>query len=282
MPAVEEKELPSFGYNGYLYELSIDEFQYFLQEPSMGRISLGTRENLFAYSHFIFGGLNMPMTSEFRSMVTSETVLSQFLAEQGIHETVLGAVPFAGTFTPITLWVKTEQQNLFITVDWDVVYTDDVRKDVYNFELFTEEEYVQSKILRTGVLYVGEMQKETELPIVLNEDLALMPLTDVLVACGAIVTNETEEYREFFYNGQKYVLNFDRGPYGNQFLIKYSQDTTETNFVFPTGGRGYYVFLENGDIMVDEGCLFHILRWIHGEIVPVTLGEDRVTIQLNT
>ena len=250
----------------------------------MGWLKQGTEMEFRNYI-YLQGGYKMVL-GQLKDLVRSETALSQYLAEQGVNETPVGAAFFAFPGSPILVWVKTDLQNLYITADCKSGnrMTTTPMADLntyYTYTLYTEAEFAEKYAFRAGDLCVDGMRKESELPVLYNEDSAFLPITDVLVACGAIVTKESETQREFVMDDVELLLDLEE-----EILYKRHEDGALYQLIpvrLIGGMNNSYDYFANGDLMVNTESLWHLFRRIYSysTIIPIDIGDTGVNIQLN-
>lgn len=281
---------PALGTDGYLYEIGTADFQNFLQNPSYAWLQGGKKHQFYEASDvFFLGGYSrMPVFFNLKLMAGDSfgwlgDFFLNFLKAYGFDETVLSTTVFTSTYVPITIWVKTEKRNLFITVKWNGEDTyntgphGEYIEEPYIFSLYTEEGYVNTFSLCEGTLVVDGVEVTTYLPVNLCQHYAILPLTDVLLACGATLVSETDTKRTFLFENKKYVLDLER-----EALLYENGSEVGARAGVLIGPVGIYRSVQNGDLMVGDNVLWMLLSEMTGKNVNVQCDISSGQVKLTT
>lgn len=291
-PTVVNENLPKVSENVGLYRVDMELFQEFLNAPSFNTIK-DCEQSPVVNMGAVFSVGEHTVFSVYQSLVdlvNDEEYLTSFLQKNGIREKVVGAVSLTSTGMPFTLWVQTEQRNVFITVELTGKFPRE--GDPYTFTVLSQEQYAEKYLWREATLIVNDVVVSTDrfAPALVCESRALIPFKRILESCGANII-ENYDGQEYFYeiNGKGFVIGGD--DYDDTFqLIELKEGWEEFGWYeyavsllesedAPNTTIRYVVFDE---IMVDNIYLETLLEYMFKDAqISVEYSGEKNTIEIS-
>ncbi len=227
-PTEISENLPKVSENTGVYRVDRELFQQFLNAPSFKIIKdcgqsrvVNMGAVFFVGEHTVFS-IYQPLVD----LVNDEEYLTSFLQKNGIREKVVGAVSLTSTGMPFTLWVQTEQRNVFITVELTGKFPRE--GDPYTFTVLSQEQYAEKYLWREATLLVNDVVVSTDrfAPALVCESRALIPFKRILEACGANrVINFFGQEGSYEVDGREYIIYWD--DYDDTFRINEMHENWE-------------------------------------------------------
>ena len=264
---VASMSIPPVSENNSIIKINREEFQRFLQQPEYGWIVEGTKEIYSSRGvYFRYSYARFPVNNTLFSFAQDEEAIQAFLSQNDIAGKVEGAVIFEAALSPITLWVKTTEENAFIVIETDQGSFDNISGYTYKYTCYDEASYRQKYSLREALLLVNGKPVQTTLPVLIQYHHGEVPLTELLVAFGATVQEEGDSIRRFYYEGEE------------KMWIDLSNGTVNGNKPAMIGGSTFSE-VSNRDIIVEVSfARFKVQDVFGGELPRVEYDYDNDTI----
>ncbi len=136
-----------------IYKIGRDEFDGLLENNSfadMAKVS----SKAFNYPqdgnrYVTYSTLAVEMTDKYISLFKGET-LQDYLAENGLNESVRQFVAFEAPYVPLSIWIKTDNGTCFLTVE-----------DEANCTLYSQAKYAEK--YKTLQYVMNELNEKTEI-----------------------------------------------------------------------------------------------------------------------
>lgn len=228
-----------------IYKICRDEFYKFLKNPNSDNLKNGAYET-YRYSE---SGENYQTSAcalfkvkkAFLDFLTDYGNVQKYLSEKGTECLVRSLAVFDAPHIPITIFVSTDNNPVYLTVNEE--YDD----SGYVYRLYTESEYYEKFKSTNGTLKVNDKEiLGTNVKIYYNY--AEVPFIEVCKALGANVRRTKKETADIDFEGQKYVLDMN-----NNSLSKIGEN--ENLFDTVCGGGPYFKYSADGDFYVDNETL---------------------------
>lgn len=169
--------------------------------------------------------------------------ITKYLTENDIDATAEYTALLIVPHTPITLYVKTDDGNFFITIN------EDIEDDGHVYRLYTQDEFKEKFTLKIGSLTIKEKESTIKTKVYFKS--ADIPLVATLKALGAEITEDSSRSKITIGNAT-YYLDLEN-------LNLYASSNKKQNLLYQINGGRIFVYAENGDIMVDDATLSYIL-----------------------
>lgn len=248
---------PSFEEGVIFHDAYLIPFYTFLENPSYGIIYAGSNRSKAEPEEGEWppaGGWDRAkILQELIDFVGSKEALTVFLSQKGLQVDVQGAVLMDASYVPLTIFIKTAQTPVFITVNEDV----ERDKMPYEYKAYTYAQYREKYRPRKGKLVVNGKDITDQATVKLYHNTAHVSLLPVLEAVGATVEYNNHIVQIITYQGEKYVLNQNRNEFKH---IKEKLTENTRNMFWVDGGfESVYCYKENGEYLVCDGLLNGVL-----------------------
>ena len=265
---VASMAIPSVSENNSIIKISREEFQHFLQQPEYGWIVEGTKE-IYSSRGIYYkqgGSVRFPVNNTLYSFAQDEEAIQVYLSQNGINGQVEGAVIYDAPNTPLTMWVKTTEENAFLVIETDQGSFDNISGYTYKYTCYDEASYRQKYSLREALLLVNGKPVQTTLPVLIQYRYGEVPLTELLVAFGATVQEEGDSIRRFYYEGEE------------KLWIDFSNGTVNGNEPAMIGGSAFSEVCNRDIIVGTSFARFKVQDVFGGELPRVEYDHDNNTI----
>lgn len=250
-----------------IYELDRDVFLNFLEEPSVEKLDQ-CYVNEYALKeekqwHLRTDGNRIPLEKALFDFVCDESKIAKYLSENDMCAEVKSAFVLDTPFVPLSIWVKTSQESVFIKVD--------IAKEAVAYDLFLLSDYrvlyspVQSEIYVNG--------NKTEKQGWIYAGYADIPVLGVLKALGA-KTDEKDACVDISFKGKKYVLDK-----ANISICR--KEYSEENLLHVDGGTLAITYLLENDVMIDSYTVRNLLYYM-GCSVDITCDKLNKIVLINS
>lgn len=261
---------PSFEEDVVFYAVDLASFQMFLENPSYGIIyAEGERFKAVAEDgyHPASVGDRALILQEVIDFVGSKEALTAFLSQKGVQVDVQGAVLMDASYVPLTIFIKTAQTPVFITVNEDT----EQHKTPYEYKAYTYAQYREKYRQQSGKLIVKGKDITEEGFVKLYYENAHVSLLPVLKAVGVTAKETAYGDWKITYQGKTHILYWSR----KQFKPESGGD----NILWVDGGfESAYVYHENGEFMVSDFLIDEVLYAIGSECRATVDMETKAVI----
>ena len=286
------ENLPKVSENTGLYRVDRELFQQFLNAPSFNMIKDCEQSPVVNMGAVAFVGVHtfFSVYQPLVDLVNDEEYLTSFLQKNGVRERIVGAVSLTSTGMPFTLWVQTEQRNVFVTIEATGKFPRE--GDPYTFTVLSQEQYAEKYLWREATLIVNNEVVSTDrfAPALVCESRGLMPFKRILEACGAnLVRNINGQEKLYEVDGREFVILYD--DYDDTFVINEMHENWEeepwNGFLLsrlesenaPNTTIRYVVFDE---IIVDNIYLETLLEYMFKDAqISVEYSFEKNTIEIS-
>lgn len=196
--------------------------------------------------------------------VGDKNAITNFLAENDIKDKVQYASLFIAPHTPVTLYVKTDNSNFFITIN------ESLEDEGYVYRLYTQDEFKEKFTLKIGSLTIEG--KESDIKTKVYSKSADIPLLATLKEFGAEV-KEGSRYSKMKIGGKTYYIDLEKPNL-------YTPLKKKQNLLYQINGGRTFVYAEDGDIMVDDATLNYILYEM-GVKVEIIVDWKTANVSIN-
>ncbi len=136
--------------------------------------------------------------------------IKNYLSTNGVKEPVVQVHAFASESYPVTIWVQTEKNHYFITLN--DAYEEDFFAEDFVYRFYTQQECIQKYKTRSGKMLINDHAYEMEFTGI-NAKLSLVTILEELADS---VIWESENLAEIVYNDTKYTLNLEKATLLNK------------------------------------------------------------------
>lgn len=267
-----DEPIPAFSGNIVIHQISRDAFYRFLEEPSYGRIKQGSFGS-YTYPedgewYVKWGASRFSVRDELITFAGSKDQLETYLLQNHITDEAQGAILYEAPHVPLTVWVKTTQGHVFITINEDVV----INEDSYVYKFYDQSAYYEKFKQREAKLIVKGTRVTAKTPTKLYYNYADLPMIAVLEAMGATVKPKNDTVYSISFKGKDYVLNLSKlslaeaGSENDNLLTRITGGPT---FMYPVGN----------ELMIDHISFRAVLRAMGDDSsVKVDMSSETVTI----
>ncbi|MBQ3085155.1 MAG: hypothetical protein IJC46_06880 [Clostridia bacterium] len=248
LPSVKEESQPQPIPSAQItiHKIARDSFFDFLEDPShreppQGRSFSFSKEGEWYVRH---GSARMLIDDSILSLLGTKASIESYLKENSISDPVETIMLFDIPCEPLTAWIKTTTQNVFITVN----KSDD--KTAYNLYLY--DQYIKTYGRTSGKLKIKNKEILGVEPMIYH-DYADVPLSPVLKEMGATFSWEDDEKAIVFANGKRYLLDYASGTL-------YEEGNDKENLLSSMDGGYCFVYSSEGELFVDSNTLSFVLK----------------------
>ena len=266
-----------------VYYLDYDSFNEFTANPSEDILKQkvnNTATDVFSKNTAVYNenGRNMkigrylPVYASLVDFVNDRGMLEKFLNDNGFAGNIENVSMLEIQNMPVTIWLKTDNSNYFITVDerYDDVIGEDGSKYVYR--LYTYPDYCGKFGDKDGKLIVNGKDITDGNYVKVNYSGAYIPLRPVMENLGAVLEWNAETNSVLiFCNGKKYVFDID-----NHSL--YEAGTSNNMLIPPPGGGEIgYCKITDGRTIMNDYTLRVFIRLMDAKI---NVDYDNLTVEI--
>ena len=203
---------------------------------------------------------------EFVDFFSNKTLLQEFLAQNQVNINVEDVLIFEAPHTPLSAWIKTTTEDLFLTIN-------EKPEDVgYVYRIYNSSEYYRKYGMKYAKLTFNGKDISNNKTIYMYYDYADLPLLTVCTAQGAKAKWVDEANAIIKFNEDIYELD----ALNNSICKKH---TNVNLFNSVSGGSPYYKYLSNGDFYVDSNLLEYVLYEM-GKKVNIYCALDKNTVEI--
>lgn len=252
-----------------IYQVKRENLYYALENTSYDNLKNGSK----CYKYLNEGG-NYQTSSvtlfkvkkEFIDFFSKKELLQNFLAENQIKSTIEDVVIFDAPHTPLSVWIKTISDDVFITVN--ELYDD----EDYVYRIYSNSDYCRKYNRKLATLTVDGKDVTNGKKIYMYYDYADLPFTTVCTALGSEVIKNKETIFTIKFKEKEYKLNTEEST-----LCEINKDYNLFNSL--SGNSPYYKYLSNGEFFVDSNTLECVLSEM-GKKVSVLCNSDKSTVEI--
>lgn len=253
-----------------IYQLSRGVLNSFLENPSSKVLK---ENNLFESTYPQDGEwyvtsnvIRFPIKKELTEFLGNQTKVSEFLSQKNITSNIEDIALFDVPNMPLAVWIKTTQENVYITINESV----DDKGYVYRF--YSQVDFNNKYIPNDGKLIVFEKEVETKNKPKVYHNYADVSLTDVLKAVGAKIETQSETTRTIIFNDTTYTLNLSEKSF-------FKQSEENVNLLTTLVGGSFFVYTEDNELIVDTSTMQNVLYEIGVEVsIKVDSQNDAIVI----
>lgn len=225
-----------------IYKIDSDTFENLLKNNSFENIKNVSEkyfnypqdgDNYITYSNNIF-----EITNNFIELVNNKTFWEEYFAEDNADEKIKNLVIFETPYVPISVWMKTNINTYFLTLD---------SENMYN--LYSQTDYVeQYKSYQFSLKINGEPTSSSK-SIKKYYQNAELPLLEILSSFGAKIKWKNEDQVNISFNNENYLLDVNNN-------CLYNKHDKKNNILSAcTGGGPYCMYFSDGEYYIDSDTL---------------------------
>lgn len=216
----------------------------------------------------------LPVFSSLIDFVNNKECLKKTLIENGAVGEIKDAVLLNVRNMPVTIWLMTDHEDYFITVDerFDD-YFNRVDRSAYVYRFYSYSDYYDKFRVKNGKLFINGKDATEGNYVKVHYSGAYLPLRTVIEHLGAAIEWDTERnVAVIFYNNKTYVFD----PYKFSLI-----DTmTETNIlIMPPGGVYYYCKIIDNRIIMNNYSIQDIIS-LMGADAKINVDYDNLKIEI--
>jgi len=226
----------------------------------------------------------------FIEFVGDITEMEKYLKQNGITEDIENiAYIYSGTFHGDVIWVKTNQNNYFITINerygeyYDYIEeffsTDNYNSEIYFYRLYDHSEYYEKYRMKDGKLIVKGKDATEDNYVKITCEYAEISLNAVIKQFGGEAEwNDDKQEGIITYENKKYI--FDKK---NLSMIEAGNKSDHPDdMILPDCLAGGYQHCEiiNGEIILDSNSsMFWITKNLLG--VEIDIDSNKLIVYIN-
>ncbi|MBE6748026.1 MAG: hypothetical protein E7557_02225 [Ruminococcaceae bacterium] len=254
------------------YRISRDNFEMFLNEPlhSFLKNNCSNEATLNSSGVYTRGSALFRVNKEQFEFLSNENNLSNYLSENGIFGTIKNTAILDVPKAPIIIWIETDTENIFVTVDEKA---EEKLDEEYTLSLYSNQEFCNKFKKRDGKLVVLGKEINSDFTPQIYNDYADVSFIEVINALNV----KTEVKNNLIYIHTKndvYILNEE------ECLLYKKSDRNKTNLLHLISGDYYFVYSSNGKLIVDSEVLVSTLYGI-GIKISGKVDSENNTVNIN-
>lgn len=234
-----------------IYQINSDAFDRLLESNSFDSIS-DFSSKCHSYpkdgnKYITYDTTLFEITSEFIDFIKNKSVLEEYFCEDNPNEKIEGLVIFEAPYVPISVWIKTNIDTYFLTVNEEYSGSG----QVYN--LYSQSDYIEKYKSQQFTLEInGNIALNSE-SIKTYYEHSELPLLKILSSINAEVKWKNENIVNITLNKETYLLDVKNN-------IFYKKHHKKNNLLSNCSGGGpYHMYLSNGEYYVDSDTLQGIM-----------------------
>lgn len=252
-----------FSNNLVIYQLSRDNFNLFLENPSYSFLKNSCDFSaLYPESgdyYVTYCTRRFPIQNNLIDFVGNLTEIKSYLSQNNVSDCVKSMAIVDAPNIPLTLWIKTTTNNVFITINED---PDD---ELYAYQFYTQQDFQEKYMCKNGKLIIRGKEVFCKITPKLYYNYADLPFTDVMLALGAEITEQSKDEMTIRFNGDTYDLDIAK-------TTLYKSKNKTLNLFYQMDGGCTFIYAVDTELMVDSLTLSCVLS---------TMGEN-IIVEFDT
>lgn len=252
-----------------IHKISRDVYQEFLNQPSCELL----KKNILSTFSYANDGEWFVTSNGTRFRIGDSLVdflqnnTNEYLSQHNVRGNVEHMVLLSAPKMPITLWVKTSEENCYITIN------EEPEDMLYIYRYYTQTEYNNKYVCKKGKLLVNNKEILTEnLPKIYN-DYADIPFLSVMKSLGADIQQQNEKQFLVSFKNKVYTLDIHN-------CSLYVGENTKDNFFNKVDGGVFFKYSVENDVMVDSVTLGSVL-YDMGQKITVKTDLNNSCVVIN-
>lgn len=254
-----------------IYKISRDTCQEFLNQPSYEFLQ---NNNLSIFSYVNKGewfvtsdGTRFHIDESFIDFLQTKIKTKEYLKQNSVKGDIEHVVIFNAPHMPITLWIKTTEENCYITINEEPEDTS------YVYRFYSQINFNNKYVCKKGKLLVDSKEIITEnIPKIYN-NYADIPFLAVMKSMGANVRQQNETQFLVSFKNKVYTLDI-------QSCALYIDESTKENLFNKVDGGTFFKYSVTNDVMVDNTTLGSVL-YDMGQKVSVEIDSNNSYVLIN-
>lgn len=256
-----------------IYKINSDTFDSLLESNSFDSIS---DFSLKCHSYpkdgnkyITYDTTLFEITCEFIDFIKNKSVLEEYFCEDNPNEKIEGLVIFEAPYVPISVWIKTNIDTYFLTVNEEYPSSG----HVYN--LYSQSDYIEKYKSQQFTLEInGNIALNSE-SIKTYYEHSELPLLKILSSINAEVIWKNENQVNITLNKETYLLDVKNN-------IFYKKHHKKNNLLSNCSGGGpYHMYLSNGEYYVDSDTLQGIMLEL-GQKISIEYDTEQKIVSIIT
>lgn len=253
-----------------IYKVTEDVFERFIENVDINILE-NESVNMYTYSEtdpwYITWNANRFLVDDLlMDFVCEHSMVEEYLSANGIIETVEALAVFEAPYVPITICVKTNSNNYFITIN------EELKDKSYTYRMYDDISYYEKYSGKEADLIInGDKINADYVSVYYNY--ACIPLVPVIKSFGADVTWQSDTNAEILINGESYYLDIT-------VPTLYKQGEKNNNLLYCIDGGPTIIFDSNKELIVDQYVLRSVLYDL-GEDVIIKRNFNSSIIEIN-
>lgn len=260
-----------FKNNITFYRISRDTFNLFLQNPlhSFLKNSCSSETIINSADVYIRGSSLFDVNDEFIGLFGNSDNLNDYLKQNGYNNEIKNTAIIDSPKIPIIVWIETTKENIFITIDEK---HEEKLDDEYTLSIYSQEEFNKQYLKKDGKLLICQKQANPASPAQIYYGYADVVFMDVIY--GLNIKSESKNNLIYIYTEKDtYILNQE------ECLLYEKSDRNKTNLLCQIVGDYYFVYSNNGELIVDSSTLVSVLYGM-GIKTSVEIDRDNSTVNI--
>ncbi len=239
-----------------IYQIERDTFDIFIKNPSMDHFS-AAEPKVYYNVNALKRHLTVEILPAFIEFVSDTTKIQEFLTQNGMNCDVNGVVIIDAPEVALTMWVQSDQEDIFITIN------EEIEDKPYVYRCYSLSDYNKKYGCLYGSLNANGIRIADIAPISIYSDYADVPLLCVLEAFGSVIDRTNEDLISITFHNKNYRLNIK-----NRDLYEVGNGL---NMLHLYGGF-QFIYPAEHDLMVDTNTLSSVM-YNMGQ--PISIDCDR-------
>lgn len=253
-----------------IYKISRDTFESFLSKPSVETLSIVDSQS-YIYPengqwYVTHNVSRFPIQQSLIDFVGNQTEIESYLLQHNINGKIKNTLIFEAPYVPLTLWVQTDEENVFITINEQ---TEDA---LYVYRCYTSSDYNEKYGCVYALLNVKGKNITDDVPVKMYYNYADIPFTSVLKSLGATLTWESDSKAKITFNEKIYILDVEN-------CELYEAENKTENMLYQIDGGRIFVYPAGQELMVDSNTLVCVLEDM-GENVAINCNKTSRTVTI--
>lgn len=233
-----------------IYKINRETFYSFLEHPSIELFNVDS-DNIYSYTekenwYITYNITRFPIQQSLIDFAGDVKQVEQYLVENGITANIERIIVFEAPYIPITIWIKSDIEDICITINEQLEDKD------YVYRIYSFYEYYEKYCCRDASFMVDGQYITTNIPVKMYYGYADIPLTVTLEALGAQIVKEDNMSISIIIKEKKYYLNIKNA-------LLYEDNIADVNLLYQIDGGPIFVYKNNQEIMVDSNTLSSVL-----------------------
>lgn len=246
-----------------IYKINSDTFDSSLEKNSFENIPKASSKyfnypqdgsNYITYNNTVF-----EITDNYVDLFSNLTFWENYFTEDNANEKIEHFIIFEAPYVPISIWLKTNIDTYFLTLD-----------DVNVYNLYSQSDYVKQYQSHQSTLKINGNMASKGKSVKTYYQNAELPLLEILSSCGANIKWKNDNQVNITLNNKTYLLDVNNNRFYNK------RDKKNNLLANCNGGGPHHMYFSNDEYYTDSETLQYVMYELNQKIEIEYDAENKI------